>query len=152
MCEHCKHTHSACLHPVLKQTQMCTPQTHTCIMHASNTSTRIYTHMHHTHTWMCVCGHLKHIHTAIHTISLQTNTPYKHRQTHVCTASRHGCLYTFLLNTDRQTDRQTHTHTHTHTQIDAHALCLLFRAAPVTFPSTRVHSQLLLLDLKMWGT
>ena len=109
----------------------------------------IHTHVSHAHLDVCVCGHLKHIHAAIYTISPQTNTPCKHRQTHVCTALK-TWMPTHIPLKHTQTDRQTDTHTHA--EIDAYALCLLFRAAPVTFPSTRVHSQLLLLDLKMWGT
>lgn len=148
MCEHCKHTHSACLYPVLKQTHMCTPQTHTWIIHASNIHTDTHTHALHAHLDVCVWGHLKHIHTAIYTLSPQTNTPCKHRQTHVCTALKTWMPAHIPLKRT-QTDRQTHRQTDAHTERGAHALCLLFRAAPVTFPSTRVHSQLLLLDLKM---
>ena len=118
----------------------------TCLKHPHR-----YTHTRTTRTAGCVCGHLKHIHTAIYTLSPQTNTPCKHRQTHVCTALK-TWMPTHIPLKRTQTDRQTHRQTDAHTERGARALCLLFRAAPVTFPSTRVHSQLLLLDLKMWGT
>lgn len=106
----------------------------TCLKHIP---TDIHTYALHAHMDVCVWSPQTYPHCYIHT--QPSNTPCKHTQTHVCTAFKTWMPTHIPLK-------------HTHTEIDAHALCLLFRAAPVTFPSTRVHSQLLLLDLKMWGT
>lgn len=134
------------------------PETNTHV-HPSDThmdNTRLkhphrYTHTYTTCTPGCVCvgspqtyPH-SHIHTQPsnkHTLQTQTN-PCVHSP-----QDMDACTHSSQTHTDRQTDAQTDAHT----ERGAHVLCLLFRAAPVTFPSTRVHSQLLLLDLKMWGT
>lgn len=73
-----------------------------------------------------------------------TTTKHKDTQTHVCTALKtdlHGYTHLFLSNT----------HTHKHAN---RCTCTVppFKAAPVTLPVTRVHSQPLLPALKRWGT
>lgn len=73
--EHCSHTHSCILSLVLKQTHMY-PQTHTWIIpRPSKHPHRLYTHTLHAHLDVCVCGHLKHIHTAIYTQPSNKHTP-----------------------------------------------------------------------------
>lgn len=97
-----------------------------------------YTHICTTRTPGCVCVVTSNIST-----SLYTHSTLKHTlQTHA-----NPCVHSLQ-------DWNAYTHSsQTHTHGDRCTCTLLhFRAAPVTFPSTHVHSQLLLLDLKMWGT
>ena len=105
----------------------------------------IHTHAPHAHLDVCVWSPQTYPHSYTH--NQPSNKHTLQTQANPCVHSLKTWMPIHIPLKHRQTDRQTDTHT----QIDAHALCLLFRAAPVTFPSTPVHSQLLLLDLKMWG-